>query len=398
MPTSRSRRARYRLTAPGLLLTLACPLPAAAVGSLVPYGSAQVEYNSNIFALESREQALAQNGDDRLSDRLLRYVLGVEGKLTLSQQALRAKVEGRRVDFDRFGYLDHDEYLLSAGLDWQLSSAVDGLLELGQERRMASFEDRNTTDLTLETERTARATANVDITPEWRLETGLERRELDSPLPNFPDFELTEDTAGVAIKYLLIDRLAAGVYAEALRGRFKGTANSGRFHQESLALVADYSVEDFSSVGAELGITKRTEANGGGGDQALTGELSYHRELTGKTKVDLQVFRRVRSYVGGASSVTEDGASLGLAWQATVKTSVAALYQWTQGSFQDAGAATENSGRSDQGEIASLKVSYQMLPWIALRPYGGYQLRDSNTPLDSFEASFIGFEVLARLQ
>ena len=392
MPTRRPGH----ITRPCLLLALACPLPAAAVGSLVPYGSAQVEYNSNIFALESREQALAQNGDAKRSDRLLRYVLGVEGKLALSQQSLRAKIEGRRVDFDHFGYLDHDEYLVSGGLDWQLSSAVDGLLELSQERRMASFEDRNSTELTLETERVARGTANVDITPEWRLETGLERRELDSPLPDFPDFRLTEDSIGAALKYLLIDRLAAGVHAEYLRGRFDGATNSGRFHQESLALVADYAIEDFSSVGAELGITKRTEGSGGG-DQALTGEISYHRELTGKTKVDLQLFRRVRSYVGGASSVTEDGASVGLAWQATVKTSVAGLYQWTHGSFQDSGAASDNTGRSDKGDIASLKISYQMLPWISLRPYGGYQSRDSNIALNSFEASFVGFEVLARL-
>jgi len=394
-PTPTSRRGS--LIRIWLLLALGAPLPVTALGSLVPYGSAQVEYNSNIFALESRAQALAQNGDPKRSDRLLRYVLGVEGKLSLSEQSLRAKIEGRHIDFDHFRQLDHDEYLFGGGVDWRLSTAVDGLLELSQERRMASFEDRDSTALTLEIERLLRGTANVDVTPEWRVETGLEHRELDSPLPAFPDFKLTEDSVGVAIKYLLIDHLSAGLYAKYLTGLFDGTPNAGRFHQKGLSLVANYSIETLSRVGAELGITDRSEGSGGG-DRALTGELSYHRELTGKTKIDLEIFRRVRSYVGGASSVTEDGASIGLAWQATSKTSAAALYQWTQGSFKDSSVATDNFGRRDRGEIASLKVSYQMLPWIALRPYGGYQSRDSNIALDSFEASFVGFEVLARLQ
>lgn len=396
MPTSQPRRPRTSAR-PWLLLALAAPGPVAAVGSLVPYGSAQAEYNSNIFALESREQALAQNGDAELSDRVLRYVAGLEGKLSLGQQSLRATVEGRRLDFEHYNRLDHDEYLFSGGVDWKLGSAIDGLLELRQEQRMASFEDRNATALTLETERGARGTANLDITPEWRLEGGLARRELDSPLPDFPAFQLEEDTASLALKYLVLDRLAAGVYAEILQGRFDGVPSAGRFQQQGLALTGDYYIEDFSSIGAVIGITDREDDGGGGGQKALTGELSYHRELTGKTKIDLQVFRRIRSFVGGASSVQEDGASVGLAWQATPKTSAAALYQWTQGSFQDSGGSSENQGRQDEGEIASLKISYQVLPWAAIRPYGGYQSRDSNLAFDSFEAAFYGIELLARL-
>ena len=74
-----------------LLLALSSPLPAAAVAEFIPYASAQTEYHSNIFALESRQQALVQNGDSRLADQVSRYIVGAEASVSLSKQNLRAK-------------------------------------------------------------------------------------------------------------------------------------------------------------------------------------------------------------------------------------------------------------------------------------------------------------------
>ena len=303
----------------------------------------------------------------------------------------------RRLLFAHFNELDHDEYLFSGGLDWHLSRAFKGLLEASQERRIASFEDRRSTTLILETERIARATANVDITPLWRVETSLQRRDLDSPLPDFPEFRLQEDTVGAALKYLVVDHVAAGIYTEYLQGEFEGTPNAGRFRQTSVALTGDYSIEGFSGVSAAIGATQRQQ-RGGEGEKALTGKLAYNRVLTSKTKIDLQVFRRLLSYVGGASSIKEDGASANVIWQATPKTAAVLLYQRTQGRFEEASSNSGTSGRSDKGEIASLTIKYQVLPWMALRPYAGYQSRESNTAFDSFESSFAGIELLVRLQ
>ena len=371
---------------------------AFAFGKLTPYGIAQLEYNSNIFSLSSREEALAQNGDGQRADRIQRYIAGIDASLPLSNQNLKAKVEGRRLDFAHYNRLDHNEYLLSGGADLRFSRSIDGLLNYQQERRMASFEDRKSTALTLETERVGRAGINFDITPEWRLETGLKSRELDSPLADFPDFRLQENTVSSALKYLVKDAVDFGGYAEYVSGRFDGVLDNGKFHQQSVALTAGYSIKNFSRIASQFGYTQRKDLGVSGKLSGLTGELSYHRELTGKTSADVQVFRRVRSYVGGASSVKESGAYLTMGWKATPKTSLTGSYQFTRGQFQESTPQANNLQRRDNTQLARLKLSYQMLPWLAVAPYAGYQVRDSKLDIDSFHTAYGGIELQARLE
>ena len=80
------------------------------------------------------------------------------------------------VDFDQ---LDHNEYLASVALDSHWSDRLESLLDYRQERRMASFADRNSTDLALEDERIGRGTLTWALVPNWRVEGGLKGRELD---------------------------------------------------------------------------------------------------------------------------------------------------------------------------------------------------------------------------
>lgn len=399
------------------LITLAYSGAALANDTLIPYASAQFEYNSNIFNRPDQAQATSPdsttpggtllddllgtgqptaqnglNGEQAPSDRVLRYVAGIEVNLPLSNQKLRAVAEGRRFEFSDFSHLDHDEHLLSAGLDWSLTIALNGTLDYRQERRMASFADRNTTELTLEDERTGSGSLKLDFTPEWRLEAGLRSRELESPLPDFPQFALKENTIAAAIKYLIVETLAAGVFAEYLSGRFEGTADAQKFHQESLGLAADYTIDGLSRLGAQLGYTRRQD------DGAATGMLTYHRELSAKTVTDVQVFRRVRSYVGGASSVTETGAGVALAWRPTEKISLSADYQRIEGQFEEETPSAGSQDRKDESQVASLSLTYQMLSWLSLRPYGGYQKRDSNIDRNSFKAEIAGVELRARFQ
>jgi hypothetical protein len=46
--------------------------------------------------------------------------------------------------------------------------------------------------------------------------------------------------------------------------------------------------------------------------------------------------------------------------------------------------------------VAALILKYQVLPWLGIRPYIGYQARDSSSSLDSFHSEIVGLEVQAR--
>jgi hypothetical protein len=381
----------------GVVLMLLWSGVAAADDRLVPYASAKIEHNSNIFDLSGREEALQQNGDETLADTVLRYAGGVEVRLPWSKQTLRAVAEARRMEFDHFSRLDHDEHLLSAGLDLHFSPAVEGTVDYRDERRMASFANRDDTELTIETERIGSALAKLSVTPDWRLEVGARWRELESPLPDLPEFGIEETTLHTELKYLAEETLSAGLLLEYLDGEFVGVADSGKFDQQTLALTADYFITGFTRIGAELGYSRRDDS-GGGSLSALTGMLGYRRELTGKTTADVQLFRRIQSYVGGASTVVESGIRAGLEWKATEKILLAAGYQWTDGKYESASPSFDNQNRRDDDQLASLKLDYRLLHWLSFKPYYAYQTRDSNIASEDFSTTIAGLEVLARFQ
>lgn len=397
--------------------------------NFIPYSSAQAEYNSNLFDLPDGQQAAAQNSggesgsagttgialvddvfpgstppsesaagaggnDPARADTQRRYAAGIAGSLPWGDQKLRGTIEGRRLDYSQFSHLNHDEYLLSGGMDWRLSSSLDGALNYRQEQRMASFADRRTTELTMEEERIASASLNLHLGSSWRLETGLQSRNLDSPLPGFPEFRLKENTLSTAIKYLVADRLTAGIYTDYLSGQFDGIPNAGKFRQTGLGLVVDSSLGSFSRLSAQLGYARR-EDDVSGSLSAMTGLLSYHRELTVKTSVDALAFRRIGSYAGSASSVQETGAGTTLAWKATQKMSLTGSYQWVEGDFEESALSGAAQRRKDTSHIASVNLAYQMLPWLALRPYYGFRSRDSSVEFNNYDAKIVGVELRA---
>lgn len=379
---------------------LALAWPAAAVGELKldPYLSTQYEYQSNVFSVASRDQAIAQSGDPQRDDSLLRYLAGLEAAYSWSRQKLSALIEGRRLDYQHFGQLDHNEYLVSGTLDWALGNSVDGAIDVRQERRMAAFADRNSSQLTLERERVVKSKAGLLIGPDWRVEGGVARRDLDSPLPGFSDFSLAENSGTLGLKYLGISRLSAGLETTYLDGEYQGITAAPRFNQITGQATALYTVSGLSRLDAAIGYTQRKDREP---DQdkttAFTGSLGYSRKLSGKTDVNVQVFRRVSSYTAGATSTVDTGAGAGANWQATPKIAVSLNYEWTQSSFQ--GQALPGSGipdRRDHLQSMAASLSYQPLQWLSIRPYARYQDRSSNFALDSYNGAVLGIEVRAR--
>ena len=401
-----------------LLLLWAWPGLLLAGEQLTPYASAQIERNSNIFSRSDTPPPASPpaagppvvgillppppiagaDGDLSPADTVLRYIGGLDVKLPWGNQVFRATAEARRLEYKQFTRLDHDEHLLGIGFDWQLtSSRMEGALDYRQERRMANFADRDTTELTLDDERTGTAAVNFDVATDWTLETELESRNLKAPLPESPEFRLREHTLNVALKRLYAEMYATGIYAEYVRGKFDGIGNTGRFQQGSLGLTAAYFIEGLGRVGAEIGYTLR-EDEGSALLSALTGLLTYQRDWTVKTSLDLQAFSRVRSYAGGANSVEELGGDARLSWLATEKFSITGEYQFTHGRFEDAGAPTMNRDRRDTSQAAVLTLNYRPLTWLTLRTYGGYQQRDSNQASSQFDTTLIGAELKLRFE
>src|SRR5580658_9527594 len=164
-------------------IVLAVGLPGSAWAQLhaLPYGDVAYEYNSNIFALPSVAALPIGSHGSSFADHTIEEHAGVEALYDWGLQEFYANVEGRHFAYDQSSELDHDEYLLHAGMKWKLQDLLDGVVDYRHERSMVPFLDFTSTELYLQQQSVTTVSANLQVTPDWRLENQGIVNDLDSP-------------------------------------------------------------------------------------------------------------------------------------------------------------------------------------------------------------------------
>lgn len=380
MRTSDIPRAGGALLALGSLL----PLAAAAQLELQPYAEARAYYDSNVYSFSGRDEALARNGDDQLSDRVMRSLAGLQADYGFSRQSLGLTAEGRRLIYDHFSKLDHNEHLLSLVYKGRYGEDVSSRLYASQERRMASFADRDTTALTLERERLGGGELSFAPGDDWRVDAGARVRRLLSPLPDFPDFTLSENSVTAGLRYVDGGPASLGLATEYLKGRFDGVPDQTRFEQYTAQFDARYEISGLTRMNGRLGYTRRNERNTARADvSTVTGSVGMQRNLSGVTSVELNAFRNVESYLIGAQSVIDTGVRAALNWQRSLIT-VSTGVQWHRSDFQI------EPRREDRITQAFLHVNLAPRRWLDVQPFVDYRNRSSNIASERYHGVIAG--------
>lgn len=386
-------------------LALAAGFPGAvwAEAHFVPYADAAYEYNSNYFALASGvPEPLGSNGPT-LAVGYERYKFGVEADYDWSLQEVFAKVEGRQLEYQDFGQLNHFEYLVHAGLRWKLASLLDGVVDYQRERTQVSWLQFNATPtseslLFIQVQDLATASINVQFLPEWRLETQGKFNNLDSPRPGFPDLSVRENSIDEGLKYTGFANLSAGLVGEYLDGRFTSATFllSPKYHQTSVDFAADYTLSGRSLFHGAVGYTDRSQG-AAGSVSGLTGIIAYQRNLTGKTSVGVKLSRAINDYLTGAAPEVDTTAEIDAVWNATYKIGVVVGYQYLHSSISNTNIqGVLAPSRTDNLHSPTISVRYQALSWLSVRPYLQYQNRHSTDSLYSFTGNTYGVEVEVR--
>ncbi len=382
------------------MLPLAWSASARAELDWVPYGGVQVEHQSNLFETEDTDEALRQNGDPQRDDNVLRYIVGVGARYRAGLQTFNLDLEGRRLEYEHFTEIDHDEHAIDGEWLWKVGSQVDGFLRYHQERRVASFADLNISDLTQQFDRSLEGNAGWLMTPRWRLEAGGRGYRSELPLPNYPEFMLQENAGTLALKYLGLARLRAGVLGEYIDGEYTGDNNEMKFDEVSMLLTLDYDIANFSTTSLRVGFSDRDltlldatdPANRHDEVSGFTGEFSYTRIFSVKTSASLQAFRRIDSFASGSNAIIDTGVGAALNWRITPKTTMVASYTYSQNKFDAQGG---EQARRDDLQLAGVDLRYELLNWLWVRPYWQYRDRDSNTDDQSFINHIVGAELRA---
>jgi hypothetical protein len=378
----------------GLILAfMTAPNTVFAQLNMDPYATAHIEHDSNVFLVPNSEFQIMERGFSELGDTDAKAVAGLNGVYLWSLQSLTANFEVRRLDYEHFTDLDHNEYLGDLRFDWKLGSVLDGLLHVRQERSAPSFANNDSTGLTLNTARNADAKVDLKITPDWRLEAGADYSKLEAPLQFYPEFVDREVGTQLGIKYLGVANLSYGLVYQHIDGDYYNAPEVGPYTQNSAELKLNYAVSGLGKLNAGIGYTRRDQSGDEGTVSGVTGELGYNRQLTGKTVLDLQLTRAVNSYVAAGGSEIDTVASVGVTWQATYKVGVSVNGSYTHSTF--IGQAIPNSvanGRVDHDRAASLSVKYQALRKLQLRAYLNSQTRSSVIDEFDFSDTIVGIE------
>jgi hypothetical protein len=386
-----------------LILAAGFPGAALAVSNFTPYADVGYEYNTNYFALSPGvPEPLGSNGPT-LSVGYERYKAGFDSTYDWSQQELFANVEGRRLQYQDFGELDHYEYQIHTGLRWALGGLLDGLVDYQRERTQVSWLQFNATPnseslLFIQVQNLATASINLQFLPEWRLESLGKLNYLDSPRPGFPNLSVRELSIDEGVKYVGFANLSAGLVAEYLDGRYTSAEfiSSPKYHQTSVDFAADYTLSGLSLFHGAVGYTNRDQEQAGS-VSGLTGILAYQRTLTGKTSVGIKLSRAINDYLTGAAPEIDTIAELDAVWNATSKIGVALSYQYLHSSISNTDlVGVLAPSRSDRLHSPALSVRYQVRDWLSIRPYMQYQDRHSSDEVYSFTSTTYGVEVEAR--
>jgi hypothetical protein len=382
-----------------VLLIGGAPAVALAQLTATPYVAEDIEHNSNIYDLSTSSPAPQGKNGPTLADTFLESRAGIDGTYLLDQQKFYGTAEFRRFNYDNFTALDHNEELFDGGLRWRLARTVDGTLEYKHEQSMVPFQElgAGSTQLILQTNNVADASANVNMTPEWRLESRARDRTLDSPRSNIPALSLHEDSIHEGLRYLGVSNLSAGVDAEYLQGTYRDdpTALTPDYHQTSLAAAANYIVSGLTNFSGNIGYTRRTDPSTAG-LSAVTGSVNYQHSITGKTSITVNLLRAASTYVTTGGNELDTSASVSLNWHVSYKVAIKAGYSYTNSKFPQTPDGALFIERIDHFQVANAEMDYQVLHWLSIRTYGRYQTRHSTDQMYTFDGTIVGIELVAK--
>ena len=386
----------------GMLLM---PASVNAEGTFTPNASSHIEYNSNVFSLSSEEQAATQNeGDTQRADTYTRYAIGADSKYTWGPQSIDANVAGSLSHYFHFDQLDHKEYSIDGGYSWKLFDTADGSLHYKQAESMTPFGDIGGTTLELQTQRTGDAMINLNLSPEWRVETGGDETQIKSPRIGAADY-LSKDTSGrAALLYRGFSGITAG-----LNGQYDlnviddpGQTAEGetievdslQSHQETMNLSVLYVIPSFSTLHSNLGFTRlTTDGVPQDSTSGFSGNIEYGRTLSGKSKINLNVYQRVAATtVANAQTAIDSGATLSLAWSPADKVDASATYTFEKDHYKSSADLTAPD-RKDEFQDSRATIGYRFVKWLTLNSYLEYEDRQSTIDVDSYNALIVGLEV-----
>jgi hypothetical protein len=377
-------------SAAGILVLGLAPQPTSAEVDVSATGTAQYEYNSNVFALPTG-YVVPGVPVSHHEDWFQAYGGAFQVNDDFGQQKFSLTLTGKDYSYNYFTELNHTDYFIDGGWHGTFGALLEAKFDVTRTHNMVAFIDVLQTPLVLQTEQRESGQIGYQFSPNWRIQDVAYYRTVEEPLAGLPNLELSETSEQVTLQYLGRDRLVGGISGTYLTGNFTGsTGNLNPSYQQAQAeMVINYQVTGRSTLVGDAGYSRRTSAVPADDLSRPTGQLVYTNDLTGKTQIQLTVSRDISSYFVDSGSQIETSAIGRVVWLATRRISVSASYAWTDRLLPDQGN-TPGTNRIDHLQQVIAKIEYQPFNWLWIESYANLQTRDSNVSIGKFNGNVFG--------
>lgn len=386
------QRSRVLRRASGALL-VACAWCAPAIAedadAFHPFVGVAYTYDDNLLRLPD-DYPIEQR-----DDRMLQGIAGILFDRTYSRQQLYAQAKVTKVKFDHFKQLDYDGKDALARWKWQLTDAFSGSLEGAYVQTLAPYTDFHSDERNLRTQHRTHADIAWLVHPSWRLRAAAGRDRFEYELAVQRYNNRTEKLAEAGIDFVSHSGNYIGLVARRLEGDFPNkrvvgtTVIDENFEQDELKARVNWRGSGITTLDVLAGYAKRKRAYLGERDASgANGRITVGYLPSGKTKFTVAVYREFTPTEGSIVSYSlNKGASLGVVYVATGKTSLNGSYSREQRNYVTRVALPQGMDLSDTLTNAQLGVTYEATRNIQLSLSGFSQRRTSGDfGLGSFRA------------
>lgn len=328
-PGGRPHASRCPGVLPTLLALALATGPAGAADEddgFTPYVRGHYGYDSNLFRLHDEQQALAVLGRSDLGESFYSLAAGLDARLKLSRQAIRAHAEFSRTQFDTYRALDYGGRDLRLSWDWLAGNRLSGTVGLAETLVQASYANVQQPVANLVRTRRGFFEGAVRVDTPWRLLYGLERTQNDND-PAQRAQDATTDRAKAGVEYQTAKGSTLAFLSRYTDGRYPNPQTIG-------ALTVDNDYRQWDN-GVEMGWAPTAKTRLAGAlnytrrnyddvpqrsFSGVTGLLALDWMVGGKTTLKASLHRDIGATdYTTASYALNNGVALGADWQATPK-------------------------------------------------------------------------------
>lgn len=354
----------------------------AAVEKFDPYVFTGALYDSNVFRRSSNEE----------SDTIWHLAAGFESDLKLSRQHLIFDLELDRSLYRSNDQLDNTRIEGLAAWEWQVGNLWSGNLGYDYDKRLASFTERFLPIRDMRTTQTVFLDGGYQIHPDWRLVAGVDFADVSYEERTQLDRDSTSGLLEVQYQNTLNTRIG-------LRGKFSsnelndteigGLSISNDYDQTSLSGVFYWEGSAKSALELLLGYTNVSYDDLSERDfDGISGRFIYHWIITGKTKLDIDVWREPSTLNDEIQDyVLSSGVSIKPVWSATSKITVRAKLSYENDDFKARNNVLDplgEQGRDDDNLIFNIRGNWEPRRYLDVSVGYRYHDRDSTVDIRDF--------------